>query len=45
MDSCRDSAGRSARGALRNERDDVDDCVDGALVAHDVDVAAVVDKS
>jgi hypothetical protein len=33
------------RGALRNERDDIDDCIYAALVAHDVDVAAVVDKS
>jgi hypothetical protein len=33
------------RGALRNEGDDVDDCIEGALVAHDVDVAAVVDRS
>jgi hypothetical protein len=33
------------RGALRNELGDVDDCIDAALVADDVDVAAVVDKS
>jgi hypothetical protein len=39
-------ARRSARGAaLRNELGDVDDCIDASLVADDVDVAAVVDKS
>jgi len=36
--------GNTQRRPLRNEQGDVDDCIHAALVADDVDVAAIADE-